>query len=51
MYNYTNGAEKWRTELTKFINKVAIFFPEEKGGVMVEICEANQVCDADSTLR
>ncbi|RYN19637.1 Mannan endo-1,6-alpha-mannosidase [Alternaria arborescens] len=47
MYNYTNGAEKWRTELTKFINKVAIFFPEEKGGVMVEICEANQVCDAD----
>ncbi|KAI4633664.1 uncharacterized protein J4E87_000828 [Alternaria ethzedia] len=47
MYNYTNGADKWRNELTKFINKVAIFFPEDKGGVMVEICEANIVCDAD----
>jgi len=47
MYNYTNGEEKWKTALTKFLDKVSIFFPEEKGGVMVEICEANAVCDAD----
>ena len=24
MYNYTNGAEKWKTALTKFIDKSGI---------------------------
>ncbi|KAF1945592.1 hypothetical protein EJ02DRAFT_395791 [Clathrospora elynae] len=49
MYNHTNGGEKWKTALTNFINKTSIFFPEDKGGVMVEICEgqAKVVCNAD----
>jgi hypothetical protein len=47
MYNYTNGEEKWKNALTKFLNKTSIFYPEDKGGVMVEICEANQLCNAD----
>ncbi|KAF1838246.1 glycosyl hydrolase-like protein [Decorospora gaudefroyi] len=47
MYNYTNGAEKWKTHLGQFLNKSMMFYPEDKGGVMVEICEANTVCDAD----
>lgn len=47
MYNFTNGDQKWKTELDKFIDKTGIFFPEDKGGVMVEICEAKQLCDAD----
>jgi 3-methylcrotonyl-CoA carboxylase beta subunit len=47
MYNYTNGAPKWKTALTNFINKTSIFYPEEKGGVMVEICEAKTLCNAD----
>lgn len=47
MYNFTNGEEKWKTALTQFINKTSIFYPEDKGGVMVEICEEKQLCDAD----
>ena len=47
MYNYTNGAEKWKTALTQFINKTSIFYPQNKGGVMVEICEEKTLCDAD----
>lgn len=47
MYNYTNGAEKWKTALSQFLNKSEIFFPQDKGGVMIEVCEANQVCDTD----
>jgi hypothetical protein len=48
MYNYTNGAVKWKTALDKFIKKQAdTFYPEEKGSVMVEICEALNVCNAD----
>jgi hypothetical protein len=48
MYNYTNGAEKWKTRLTNFIKKQGdMFYPEDKGAVMVEICEALDVCNAD----
>jgi hypothetical protein len=48
MYNYTNGAEKWKTALDKFIKKQSdTFYPQDKGSVMVEICEALNVCNAD----
>jgi hypothetical protein len=47
MYNYTNGGEKWKDALTKFLNKTSIFYPEDKGGVMVEICEESGLCNAD----
>jgi len=47
MYNYTNGQEKWKKALTNFIRQTQIFYPEDKGGVMVEVCEAKTLCDAD----
>ena len=47
MYNFTNGAEKWRTTLTKFLNQTQQFYPEVLGGVMYEICEDTQKCNAD----
>jgi hypothetical protein len=48
MYNYTNGAEKWKSALTKFIAKQGeVFYPEEKGGVMIEPCEYLDLCNAD----
>ncbi|KAH9861372.1 hypothetical protein J1614_011118 [Plenodomus biglobosus] len=47
MYNYTNGAEKWKTALTQFIGKTDMFYPADKGGVMVEVCEAKTLCNAD----
>lgn len=47
MYNYTNGAEKWRTALTNFVNKTERFYPEQFNGVMYEICEPKDLCDAD----
>ena len=47
MYNYTNGAEKWKTALTNFITKADRFFPDQFNGVMYEVCEPKQLCDAD----
>jgi hypothetical protein len=48
MYNYTNGAEKWKTALTNFIKKSDdMFYPQDKGGIMVEPCEHHVICDAD----
>jgi hypothetical protein len=48
MYNYTNGAEKWKSALTKYISKSGdVFYPQDKGGVMVELCEHLELCDAD----
>ncbi|OAL51730.1 hypothetical protein IQ07DRAFT_620447 [Pyrenochaeta sp. DS3sAY3a] len=47
MYNYTNGAEKWRTALTNFLNKTERFYPEQLKSVMYEICEPKDLCDAD----
>lgn len=48
MFNYTNGAEKWKTALTKMIEKShATFYPQDKGSIMVEPCEYLDVCDAD----
>jgi hypothetical protein len=48
MYNYTNGGEKWKTALTKFIKKQDdIFYPPDKGGVMTEPCERRDLCNYD----
>jgi hypothetical protein len=48
MYNYTNGAEKWKKALTNFINKSNfMFYPEDKGGIMVEPCEQLAICNYD----
>lgn len=47
MYNYTNGAEIWRERLTGFINKTAIFFPDQNKGIMTEPCEGPQNCNGD----
>lgn len=48
MFNYTDGAEKWKTALTKMIEKShAMFYPEDKGSIMVEPCEQPDLCDAD----
>ncbi|KAH3953610.1 mannan endo-1,6-alpha-mannosidase [Parastagonospora nodorum] len=48
MYNYTNGAEKWKKALTNYINKSHdMFYPPDKGGIMVEPCEQLAICNAD----
>jgi hypothetical protein len=48
MYNYTNGGEKWKSALTKFINKQGVlFYPPDKGDVMVEPCEQRDICNYD----
>jgi len=48
MYNYTNGSSVWEERLKGFINKTSMFFPEDKGSVMVEIvCEYVGKCNAD----
>jgi hypothetical protein len=48
MYNYTNGGEKWKSALTKFINKQGdMFYPTDNGGVMVEPCEHRDICNYD----
>ncbi|KAL5384564.1 hypothetical protein DPSP01_005361 [Paraphaeosphaeria sporulosa] len=47
MYNYTNGSDIWRERLTGFINKTAIFFPEQNNGIMTEPCEGPQNCNGD----
>ncbi|KAL5120813.1 hypothetical protein ACEQ8H_001294 [Pleosporales sp. CAS-2024a] len=48
MYNYTNGADKWKTALTQYINKsFDKFYPDDKGAIMVEPCEQLGVCNAD----
>jgi hypothetical protein len=40
MYNFTNGAEKWRSALEKMLNYHDFqFYPVAKGKVMVEPCE------------
>ena len=49
MYNMTNGTEQdtWKTRLSGFLNHTGTFFPSDKGGVMVEICEPSQKCNID----
>lgn len=48
MYNYTNGADKWKTALTNFIDKSGdMFYPADKGGIMVEPCEQLAICNYD----
>lgn len=47
MYNYTNGGEKWKTALDKFLKQTERFYPEQFNGVMYEICEPRELCDAD----
>lgn len=47
MYNYTNGSQIWADRLQGFINHTSVFFPKDKGGVMVELCEAPQNCNID----
>lgn len=47
MYNYTNGAEKWRAALERHLNQTDRFFPEYYRGIMTEICEAKELCDTD----
>jgi hypothetical protein len=40
MYNFTNGAEKWRSALEKMLNYHDFqFYPVAQGQVMVEPCE------------
>ncbi|KAH8725482.1 carboxyl transferase domain-containing protein [Phaeosphaeriaceae sp. PMI808] len=47
MYNYTKGGAKWKKALDGFISKTDRFFPDDKGKVMVEPCEHNDICNAD----
>jgi 3-methylcrotonyl-CoA carboxylase beta subunit len=47
MYNYTNGAAKWKTALDGFIKSHERFYPEQFNGVMYEVCEPRVLCDAD----
>jgi hypothetical protein len=49
MYNMTNGTEQdtWKGRITGFLNHTGTFFPADKGGVMVEICEPSQKCNID----
>lgn len=47
MYNYTNGASKWRSALERHLNKTDQFFPEYYKGIMTEVCEAKELCDTD----
>jgi hypothetical protein len=47
MYNYTNGSSIWAERLQGFLNHTSTFFPKDKGGVMVEICEPSQKCNID----
>ena len=47
MYNYTNGAEKWRKALDGFIKNTDMFYPKEKNSVMTEVCEEKEMCNED----
>lgn len=47
MYNYTNGSQVWADRLQGFLNHTSYFFPEDKGSVMVEVCEEKQLCNID----
>lgn len=47
MYNYTNGAEKWRNALSSYINKTEIFYPPEYNNTITEPCEPRKLCNAD----
>jgi hypothetical protein len=47
MYNYTNGSDIWAHRLQGFLNRTSFFFPANKGGVMVEICEDYSRCNID----
>ncbi|KAF1999055.1 glycoside hydrolase family 76 protein [Amniculicola lignicola CBS 123094] len=44
MYNYTNGAQVWKTRLEGYIEHVKILFVN---GTMYEPCEAKNLCDTD----
>ena len=49
MYNYTNGAKKWRKALSRHLNQTERFFPSiaPYNGVMTEPCEKPQNCNTD----
>jgi hypothetical protein len=47
MYNYTNGAEKWRKALDGFLKNTDMFYPKEKNSVMTEVCEEKELCNED----
>lgn len=47
MYNYTNGSQVWAQRLSGFLNHTGQFFPQDKGGVMIEQCESVQKCNID----
>lgn len=48
MYNYTNGAEKWRSALSRHLNKTTeLFFHDYYRGIMTEACEAKEFCNTD----
>lgn len=47
MYNYTNGAEKWRLAVERHLNQTSRFFPEAYQGVMYEVCEPKELCNTD----
>lgn len=47
MYNYTNGATKWRNALERHLNRTEQFFPASNNGIMTEICEAKDLCNTD----
>lgn len=47
MYNYTNGADKWRNVIDRHLNKTDQFFPAYYRGIMTEICEAKELCNTD----
>jgi predicted alpha-1,6-mannanase (GH76 family) len=48
MYNYTNGADKWRDAINRHLNKTTDqFFPQYYKGIMTEICEAKELCNTD----
>ncbi|KAF2703785.1 glycoside hydrolase family 76 protein [Pleomassaria siparia CBS 279.74] len=46
-YALTNGSAIWKTRLQGFLNHTSQFFPADRNGVMVEICERSQRCDTD----
>lgn len=49
MYNYTNGADKWKTTLNNFLNSSNQLFPQPApvDGVMYEVCEYTAACNTD----
>jgi mannan endo-1,6-alpha-mannosidase len=52
MYNYTNGAEPWRTRVFEILNGAFfLFFPEQYGSnIMTEFqCEESMICNNDQS--